>query len=122
MCESFKECVREALQHKGCVVQTFDMETGALLARDFFNPVKGQSIRLPTPALPNCSPSADSRSIRSVFWYSEIDPAPANIVRLLAPRPVVVVRGGRVGVHPHGCQEVNNWKGLDQQKHVSLRH
>ena len=35
---------------------------------------KGCAVKFPTPALPGCSPmSADRRSIRSVFWYSETD-------------------------------------------------
>ena len=37
-----------------CYRETFDMETGVLIAREFFNPVKGQSVRLPTSALPAC--------------------------------------------------------------------
>ena len=56
-----------------CCRETFDMGSGALLAREFFDPAKGQSIRLPTPALPQCSPlSAQTLSIRNVFWYSEV--------------------------------------------------
>ena len=82
---------------------------GTLLAREFFNPEKGHSIRLPTPALPGCSPlTANRRSILSVFWYSEVEVLPAHLTRVLrryclravaarnVPRPVVP--GGRVGM------------------------
>ena len=67
-----------------CCRETFDMESGALLAREFFNPEKGQT-RLPTPALPDCSPlSAQTLSVRSVFWYSEEEPVPESIRRVVA--------------------------------------
>ena len=88
-----------------CCRETFDMETGALLAREYFDPGKGP-VRLPTPALPGCSPtSSHSICIRSVLWYSELDPVPESIravaVRCRARagafnrevRPVVVLRG-----------------------------
>ena len=59
--------------------ETFEMETGRLLALEFFNPEKGHAVKLRTPALPGCSPMlADRRSIRSVFWYSETDILPAH--------------------------------------------
>ena len=62
-----------------CCRETFDMESGALLAREYFNPKKGQC-RIPTPALPDCS-STSPRTlfVRSVFWYSEIEPVPESI-------------------------------------------
>ena len=64
--------------------ETFDMDSGALLAREFFNPGKGQT-RLPTPALPDSSPlSAQTLSVRSVFWYSEVEPVPESIRRVVA--------------------------------------
>ena len=63
-------------------------------------------MRLPTPALPDCSPMrADRRSIRSVSWYSETDILPAHLTRFIpgfvrrvaAPRdgfpPLVPSRG-----------------------------
>ena len=57
--------------------ETFDMEIGAILASEFFYPVKGQSVGLCTPSLPECSPLlVDSRSSRSVFWCSEVEPVP----------------------------------------------
>ena len=40
-----------------CCRETFDMETGSLLAREYFDPGKG-STRLPSPALPDCSPAS----------------------------------------------------------------
>ena len=59
-----------------CCRETFDMETGSLLAREYFDPGRG-STRLPSPALPGCSPaSSHSLSVRSIFWYSELDPVP----------------------------------------------
>ena len=73
------------------------METGELLAREFFNPDKNHAVRLPTPALPGCTPmQADRRSVRSVFWYSETDVLPSHLTRLL-PRgapPVSATRSG----------------------------
>ena len=88
-----------------CCRETFDMETGSLLAREYFDPGKGP-VRLPTPALPGCSPSSSSSlSIRSLFWYSELDPVPKSIRAAAARcrarvaalhdevRPVVVLRG-----------------------------
>ena len=88
-----------------CCRETFDMETGALLAREYFDPGKGP-VRLPTPALPGCSPaSSHALAIRSVFWYSELDPVPESIRAVAArcraracasqheARPVVVLRG-----------------------------
>ena len=60
------------------------MDTGKLLAREYFNPEMGPAVRLPTPALRGCSPmQADRRSIRSVFWYSETDILPAHLTREL---------------------------------------
>ena len=53
--------------------------TGALLAREYFDPGKGP-VRLPTPALPGCSPtSSHSMCVRSLLWYSELDPVPESI-------------------------------------------
>ena len=88
-----------------CCRETFDMETGALLAREYFDPGKGP-VRLPTPALPGCSPtSSHSICVRSVLWYSELDPVPESIRAVAARcraragaltravRPVVVLRG-----------------------------
>ena len=88
-----------------CCRETFDMETGALLAREYFDPGKGP-VRLPTPALPGCSPaSSHALSIRSVLWYSDLDPVPESIRAVAARcrarasafqrevRPVVVLRG-----------------------------
>ena len=85
-----------------CCRETFDMETGSLLAREYFDdPGKGH-LRLPTPALPGCSPSSShSLCIRSLLWYSELDPVPES-TRAVAVRcraraddvcPVVVLRG-----------------------------
>ena len=83
--------------HRVWCRETFAMETGDLLAREFFNPDQNHVVRLPTPALPGCSPMrTDRRSIRSVFWYSETDVLPAHLSRLLplgAPR-VPATRGG----------------------------
>ena len=92
--------------HRVWCRETFEMETGKLLAREYFNPNQGSVVRLPTPALPDCSPlRADRRSIRSVFWYSETDVLPAHLTRCLpvllrrdaAPRdgfpPLVPTRG-----------------------------
>ena len=63
------------------------MDTGKLLAREFFNPDQASSVRLPTPALPECTPmTADRRSIRSVFWYSETDVLPTHLTRVLPGR------------------------------------
>ena len=57
---------------QACCRETFDMETGSLLAHEYFDPGKG-STRLPSPALPDCSPSSShSLCVRSVFWYSEL--------------------------------------------------
>ena len=94
-----------------CCRETFDMETGSLLAREYFDPGKG-STRLPSPALPGCSPSSShSLCVRSIFWYSELDPVPESIcaiaarcrARACAPRsavrPVVVLRGEDVSAH-----------------------
>ena len=91
-----------------CCRETFDMETGSLLATEYFDPGKG-SARLPSPALPGCSPlSSHTVCIRSVFWYSEIDPVPESIRAVVArcrarassptcvARPVVVLRGEEV--------------------------
>ena len=77
------------------------MESGALLAREYFDPS-----RIPTLALPDCSPtSARTSSVRSVFWHSEMEPVPESIravvarcqARACAQRggfhPLVVVRG-----------------------------
>ena len=73
------------------------MESGDLLAREFFNPDQRHVVRLPTPALPGCSPmQTDRRSIRSVFWYSETDVLPAHLSHLL-PRAALrdlVTHGG----------------------------
>ena len=86
-----------------CCRETFDMESGGMLAREYFDPGKGQS-RLPTPALPDCLPaSARTLSVRSVFWYSEVEPrcrarACASHGGLL---PLVVVRGEDVSAHAH---------------------
>ena len=45
------------------------------------------TVRLPTPALPECTPlTADRRSIRSVFWYSETDVLPTHLARLVPGR------------------------------------
>ena len=55
------------------------------MAREYFDPGKG-SVRLPTPALPGCSPSSScSICVRSVLWYSELDPVPESI-RAVAAR------------------------------------
>ena len=85
-----------------CCRETFDMETGALLAREYFDPGKGP-VRLPTPALPGCSPaSSHALSIRSVLWYSDLDPVPESMAARCRARagahrrevrPVVVLRG-----------------------------
>ena len=87
------------------------MDTGSLLAREYFDPGKGLAL-LPRPALPDCSPaSSRTVSVRSVFWYSEIDPVPESIravaarcrARACASRsgllPVVVIRGEDVLAH-----------------------
>ena len=50
-----------------CCRETFDMETGSLLAREYFDPGKGPAC-LPTPALPDCSPaSSRSLSVRGIY-------------------------------------------------------
>ena len=92
--------------HRVWCRETFAMETGDLLAREFFNPDQGHAVGLPSPALPGCSPmSTDRRSIRSVFWYSETDVLPSHLSRLLprgalrglatrsSPAPLVSSRG-----------------------------
>ena len=67
-----------------CCRETFDMEAGSLLAREYFDPGKG-STRLPSPALPGCSPcSPPSLCVRSIFWYSELDPVPESICAIAA--------------------------------------
>ena len=76
-----------------------DMETGSLLAREYFDP--------------GCSPlSSHTMCVRSIFWYSEIDPVSESIRAIAARcrarasasrdavRPVVVL-GGRVCLHKH---------------------
>ena len=66
--------------HRVWCRETFEMETGILIAREFFNPDQRSSVRLPTPALPGCTPmQTDNRSIRSVFWYSETDVLPTHL-------------------------------------------
>ena len=113
-----------------CCRETFDMETGSLLAREYFDPGKGP-VRLPTPALPGCSPSMDSSShsmcIRSLFWYSELDPVPESIRAVAACVAVLVLvlhmtksvrwssSGGRVCLHKHKperhmCRTTGEWK------------
>ena len=73
--------------HRVWCRETFEMDSGKLLAREFFNPDQASSVRLPTPALPECTPmTADRRSIRSVFWYSETDDLPAHLTRVLPGR------------------------------------
>ena len=76
--------------HRVWCRETFEMDSGKLLAREFFNPDQTSSVRLPTPALPECTPmTADRRSIRSVFWYSETDVLPAHLSRVLPGRALV---------------------------------
>ena len=93
--------------HRVWCRETFEMESGRLLAQEYFNHHQGSVVRLPTPALPDCSPMrADRRSIRSVFWYSETDVLPAHLTRFLpclvrrvpAPRdgPALVPSRGRM--------------------------
>ena len=67
-----------------CHRETFDMDSGALLACALFNPVNGQSIRLLIPALPDCSPLPQTLAIRNVFWYSELEPVPESVRRVVA--------------------------------------
>ena len=82
--------------HRVWCRETFAMETGDLLAREFLNPDQSHVVRLPSPALPGCSPmTTDRRSIRSVFWYSETDVLPAHLSRLLP-------RGALRGSATHG--------------------
>ena len=82
------------------------METGILIAREFFNPDQRSSVRLPTPALPGCTPmQTDIRSIRSVFWYSETDVLPSHLSHLLPGRALVAaapVDGSRLLSSPRG--------------------
>ena len=83
--------------HRVWCRETFAMETGDLLAREFFNRDHNHVVRLPTPALPGCTPmQADRRSVRSVFWYSETDVLPTRLTRLLlrgAPHVSATCRG-----------------------------
>ena len=106
MCASSKACVQVAQRQDRCVVVRLSIwKTGSLLAREYFDPGKGP-VRLPTPALPGCSPSSShSMCVRSLLWYSELDPVPESIQAVAARcraragalqgevRPVVVLRG-----------------------------
>ena len=66
------------------------MASGTLIAREFFNPDQRSAVRLPTPALPGCTPmQADKSSIRSVFWYSETDVLPSHLSQFLPGRALV---------------------------------
>ena len=76
--------------HRVWCRETYEMDSGALIAREFYNPDQSSSVRLPTPALPECTPmTADRRSIRSVFWYSETDVLPSHLSRLIPGRVLV---------------------------------
>ena len=106
-----------------CCRETFDMETGSLLAREYFDPGKGP-VRLPTPALPGCSPSSSSSlCIRSLFWYSELDPVPESI-RAVAAR--CCARAGALtdAVRPSGgwvCTSTSP-RGTHTEERGSGRH
>ena len=53
-------------------------------------PDQRSAVRLPTPALPGCTPmQVDRRSIRSVFWYSETDVLPSHLSLFLPGRALV---------------------------------
>ena len=117
---------------QACCRETFDMETGSLLAREYFDPGKG-STRLPSPALPDCSPSS-SHSVCSVFWYSEIDPVPEAIRAVAARcrarasasrnevRPVVVLRGEGVSAQAQAREAyVQKNGGVEEMSSASAR-
>ena len=117
-----------------CCRETFDMETGSLLAREYFDPGKGP-VRLPTPALPGCSPpSSHSLRVRSIFWYSDFDPVPESVraaaarcrARACAPRsavrPVVVLRGEGVSAHAQAREAyVQKYGGVEEISSASAR-
>ena len=75
---------------------------GRLLAREYFNHDQGRVVRLPMPALPDCSPMrADRRSIRSLFWHSETDILPAHLTPFLpCSLRRVPASGGRLNPPP----------------------
>ena len=84
--------------HRVWCREAFAMETGALLAREFFSPDQNHAVRLPTPALPGCRPmQADRRSVRSVFWYSETDVLPTHLSQCLPGRVPVGFRTRKEG-------------------------
>ena len=79
-----------------CCRETFDMETGSLLAREYFDPGKGP-VRLPTPALLECAyavcfgiPNLILFRKASMLWLC-VARARAGAPRDL--RPMVVLRG-----------------------------
>ena len=76
--------------HRVWCRETYEMESGILIAREFFNPDQRSAVRLPTPALPGCAPmQVGRRSIRSVFWYSETDVLPSHLSLVLPGRALV---------------------------------
>ena len=88
MFEYFKESGKEVFfvrSSKVCCRETFDMETGMLLVRKYFNLVPGLAAQLPHPTLPDCSPwSSDAPSIcSSVFWLSALEVLPEAAAALL---------------------------------------
>ena len=109
-----------------CCRETFDMETGSLLACECFDPGKS-STRLPSPALPDCPPaSSHSVCVRMSFGTLSLIRCLSPFVLLLrgvvlAPvhHATVSVRwpssGGRVCQHMHKperhtCRGTGEWK------------
>ena len=102
------------------------------MAREYVNPAKGQSIRLPTLALPVCSPlPADTRSIRSVFWHSEVELVPPLLVVFsilvgfapvhpLAGTVCPTVSGGRVRIAGHGQCSLKHYRQQGQARFLHL--
>ena len=117
-----------------CCRETFDMETGSLLAREYFDPGKGPT-RLPSPALPDCSlSSSHSMCVRSVFWYSEVDPVPETIRAVAAQcrarasasrneaRRVVALWGEGVSAHAQAREAyVQKNGGVEEMSSASAR-
>ena len=54
--------------HRVWCRETFEMETGILIAREFFNPDQRSSVRLPTPALPGCTPMQTVKDLSEVCF------------------------------------------------------
>ena len=127
------ESRRSSCSFKVCVLEVRRLDKFAA-AREYFDPGKG-STRLPTPTLPDCSPaSSHSVCVRSVFWYSELDPVPETIRAVAARcrarayasrggvRPVVVLRGEGVPAHAQAREaHVQENGGVEEKSSASAR-